>query len=402
MTENTLQHRLALLHAETPSHSLAGTSIGQRLACLGTSAGHLRRPAADHEVAARLGGRIAADHVIVIEREIPLASNHGRAPLAGITQLPEVPWLQRHDPRHFVFIDTETTGLAGGTGTMAFLVGAARIDGRHLRVRQYFLTAFAGEPAALDHIERWAGGETHLVSYNGKRFDLPLLAARYRLAGSRDPFAGLPHLDLLHPVRTAFRTRWPDCRLATVEHRLLGFARTNDLPGAAMPGAWLEFLRGGHLGILPAILEHNLHDVVSLAALMPALAAAYSGTGGIAEPDAAAVARAWSRAGMPKRALRRLNEARERLDEAGLLELARLHRRDADWGAAVRIWDDLAHRGSIEAIERLAIYHEHVAKDPSAAAVLAERLGRREPGAAPHLRRIERLDRKLRQARISA
>ncbi|GAB4176228.1 MAG: hypothetical protein Fur0039_19190 [Rhodocyclaceae bacterium] len=400
MSENALQRRLALLRAGAPSpcNPSAGTSIGNRMARSAVRA--CPRPFSDAELARRLGGRIAADHVVVIEREIPLASHHGRVMLAGVFGLPALPWLECPDPQRFVFIDTETTGLAGGTGTMAFLIGAARLDADCLRVRQYLLTAFAGEPAALRDLGRWTGTEPHLVSYNGKRFDLPLLAARYRLAGMPDPFAGRPHLDLLHPVRAAFRTRWPDCRLSTVERRLLGFARTDDLPGAAMPGAWLEFLRGGRLDVLPAVLEHNLYDLVSLAALLPALAESYLRASGNA--DALGVARAWSRAGAPAAALRSLTEVRDALDEAGLLELARLYRRQADWDAACRIWDDLSRRGSLEAVERMAIYHEHVARNPAMAAELADRLRRADPQRPAHLRRIERLGRKLRQGSFPA
>lgn len=342
---------------------------------------------------------MAAPGVVIVERDLPLAAHCGRVSLSGLADMPATPWLERPDPSRLLLLDTETSGLAGGTGIVAFLVGVARITGGSLRVRQYFLSAFSGEAALLDDLARWARGDTHLVSYNGKRFDFPLLATRYRLARQADPFAGRPHADLLYPVRTAFRKCWPDCRLATVERRLLGLMRDGDLPGAAMPQAWAGFLRGGSLDALPAILAHNLQDLVSMAAALPALAATYDGSSAC-EADVLGIARAHERSGAPELALRQLADARERLDEDGLLELACLHRRNGNQEEAARIWRALACRDSLAGIERLAIHHEHVCRDLHAAAAAARRLSAAEPYNPAHRRRIERLERKLRQATL--
>lgn len=164
--------------------------------------------------------------------------------------------------------DTETTGLAGGTGTRAFMIGAADwLDGR-FRIRQLTLTTMAAETAMLRTFAEWLSGDTVLVSYNGKCYDAPLLATRYRLARLPNPLAGLAHLDLLHPVRRHWKRQWPDCRLATAERQLLGVVREDDLPGAEAPAAWLTYLRGGPARNLRRVAAHNAQDLKSLAGVL--------------------------------------------------------------------------------------------------------------------------------------
>jgi uncharacterized protein len=164
--------------------------------------------------------------------------------------------------------DTETTGLAGGTGTRAFMIGAADWSESGLRLRQLTLTTLAAEGAMLGTFADWLRPDTVLVSYNGKSYDAPLLATRYRLARLDNPLAGLVHLDLLHPVRRRWRGDWPNCRLATAEARLLGVEREDDLPGAEAPRAWLDYLRGDSARNLRRVYEHNAQDLRSLAGIL--------------------------------------------------------------------------------------------------------------------------------------
>lgn len=171
-------------------------------------------------------------------------------------------------PERFLCFDTETTGLAGGSGTRAFMIGAADWHDGALRVRQLYLTRMAGETAMLDAFTAWLNDATVLVSYNGRSYDAPLLATRYRLARRANPLAGRAHVDLLHPVRRAYRGRWENCRLATVERHLLGIVREDDLPGSQAPAAWLDFLRHGVAARLMRVLGHNLQDVATLARLL--------------------------------------------------------------------------------------------------------------------------------------
>ncbi|MBS7457412.1 ribonuclease H-like domain-containing protein [Coralloluteibacterium stylophorae] len=173
----------------------------------------------------------------------------------------------------FLAFDTETTGLAGGTGTRAFMIGAADWHEGALRLRQLTITTLGAEAAMLRTFATWLRADTVLVSYNGRSYDAPLLATRYRLARLANPLAGLAHLDLLHPVRRRWRGIWPNCRLATAERELLGVLREDDLPGAEAPRAWLDYLRGGDARDLRRVGAHNAQDLRSLGGLLERLGA---------------------------------------------------------------------------------------------------------------------------------
>lgn len=171
-----------------------------------------------------------------------------------------------------LFFDTETTGLAGGTGTRAFMIGAAdwyrdARRGEGLRVRQLLMSTMAAEGAMLERFASWLSPSTVLSSYNGRSYDAPLLKTRYRLARRGDPISALDHVDLLYPTRRRYRGTWENCRLATIERQLLRIAREDDLPGSEAPAAWLNYLRGGSARNLRRVGEHNHQDVVTLAQL---------------------------------------------------------------------------------------------------------------------------------------
>jgi len=193
------------------------------------------------------------------------------------------------DPRQLLFFDTETTGLAGGTGTRAFQIGAADwhvhpVHGDGLRVRQLLITSLGAEPAMLDEFARWLGPGTVLSSYNGRCYDAPLLRTRYRLARRADPISALDHVDLLFPTRRRYRGRWENCRLGTIEHRLLGIVREDDLPGSEAPAAWLCWLRGGSAAQLRRVCAHNHQDVVTLARLLLRLVRAHDASPELSGP----------------------------------------------------------------------------------------------------------------------
>ena len=199
-----------------------------------------------------------------------------RGPADGVLPLPILGTRNITEPaarERLLFFDTETTGLAGGTGTRAFMVGAADWPAGRLRVRQLWITQLSAEAAMLDAFRGWLAPDTVLVSYNGKSYDAPLLATRYRLARRRNPLDGLPHLDLLHPVRRRYRGTWENCRLATIERQLLRILRDDDLPGSEAPAAFLGYLRGGSAHPLRRVLAHNHQDVVTLAVLLERLLA---------------------------------------------------------------------------------------------------------------------------------
>jgi len=187
---------------------------------------------------------------------------------------------RRHEeavaPRDLLFFDTETTGLAGGTGTRAFMIGAAdwHVDGtgrQGLRVRQLMMSTMAAEGAMLREFNAWLSPRTVLSSYNGRCYDAPLLKTRFRLARMADPLSALDHVDLLFPTRRRYRGTWENCRLATIERQLLRIVREDDLPGSEAPAAWLSYLRGGSARNLRRVAEHNHQDVVTLAQLFQRL-----------------------------------------------------------------------------------------------------------------------------------
>ncbi|WP_141135032.1 ribonuclease H-like domain-containing protein, partial [Xanthomonas citri] len=182
------------------------------------------------------------------------------------------------DPMDLLFFDTETTGLAGGTGTRAFMIGVAdwvvdAVQGSGLRVRQLMMSTMAAESAMLDLFRTWLTPRTVLSSYNGRCYDAPLLKTRYRLARGGDPLSALDHVDLLFPTRRRYRGTWENCKLATIERQLLRVVREDDLPGSEAPAAWLSYLRGGSARNLRRVAEHNHQDVVTLSLLMQRLVA---------------------------------------------------------------------------------------------------------------------------------
>jgi uncharacterized protein len=178
--------------------------------------------------------------------------------------------------RRPLFLDTETTGLSGGTGTVAFLVGLAWHEPEGLALVQYFLCDFDQEDALL-----WAVGQCVreagvLVSYNGRTFDWPLLQTR--LLMRRAEWPSPPHLDLLTLARRIFKPRLPDCALQTVEQAVLDLHRADDLPGTLIPGRYFAWLRNGDPRGLDPVFIHNRQDVLSMALLLPRFEAVLRGS----------------------------------------------------------------------------------------------------------------------------
>jgi hypothetical protein len=239
----------------------------------------------------------------------------------------------------------------------------------------------------LERLREDVAGATHLVTFNGRSFDAPLLATRCRLAAIDDPFAPLEHVDLLGATRRAYRGRWQNCRLATAEQQLLGYRRLDDLPGSEAPAAWFAWVRDGRDGALGRVLEHNRWDVVSLAALAVLLGEVLVDPLSFGANVAGRVALQGDEAGLYEY----LRDNFERLHDEARARLAQLARRRGDWPLAVALWAQLAERDDLDAIERLAKYHEHVSRDLDQALVWTEQLLARQSGSASHQRRARRL-----------
>lgn len=329
----------------------------------------------DHaELAQALGARTVAEGVLCVERSVALTAWPELAALAALPPGPGVmPGQSLPAPGRLLFLDTETSGLAGGAGTIAFMVGVLRLSGDAVVCRQYLLTGFAGEAAMYRAIAAEAAEVEAVVTYNGKSFDGPLLRDRACLLRQPSPLADLGHLDLLHPGRRLFGRVWPDCRLATAEAELLGFRRAGDLPGSEAPMAWFGFVHRGDWRPLAGVLEHNHHDLVSLARLLPCLVRGYADPlAHGAEPGAAA--RAWQAAGDEDRARSLLAEAGAALSRRDRLEYARLARRAGEIEVALSVWRSLAAQGDAAALEQLAKHYEHRALDWDAALACARQL----------------------------
>jgi uncharacterized protein YprB with RNaseH-like and TPR domain len=335
-------------------------------------------------------GQVSLDPCRDARVDAPIDTGWVRAAVRPDEQPESEPAPSPRTDTDLVCLDTETSGLAGGTGTWAFITGLMRGNREGWQLRQYLLARLDAEAAYLEAIAAELQGAGLLISYNGLSFDIPLLATRFRLSGQADPLPALPHLDLLTPVRRAYGRIWPNCRLAGVEQRLLGFKRKDDLPGSEAPAAWLAWLRAGEVAPLAGVLRHNRWDLISLAALIPRLNEVFADPGAF-DADIQAVAAYHQAQGRSEQAFRLLSSERRRLDAAGLLELARLHRRRGEWDQARAIWEELCTAGDTEARAELAKYHEHRTRDLPRALALAREL----PPGPPRERRCARLAAKI-------
>jgi uncharacterized protein YprB with RNaseH-like and TPR domain len=392
-----LKQKLHLLRQQRPvpdsgvSQQASVSSRLQRLTETSTATGHARS-VSDDGIAGLLDGIVLAPGVVLIEKTIALPTTHGDTELPLSIDVSAI--VDVEDDVSYVFMDTETSGLAGGTGTVAFMLGLCRMRGGELTVRQYFLTGFSGEAVMLQHAADWLCEDDVLVTFNGKSFDATLLATRYRLNRIDDPFAGLFHIDLLHLTRRAFSRRWPDCRLATAENRLLGFYRHHDLPGSEAPAVWYECIHWGVTQRVSAVVEHNYWDLVSLAALLSMLNSVY-GNPATHEADTLAVARYYSLRGDDWLAYRLLEENMLNLETDGLLELASLSRRRGQWQQALEIWTRLATRGCQQSRECLAKFYEHRQRNYNEALAMTDSLIAQDRHNPQHQTRRNRLLRKL-------
>jgi hypothetical protein len=322
-----------------------------------------------------------------------------------------------------VFLDLETTGLHGGAGTVAFLVGLGGFDEHgDFRTRQFFLGGFAGERAMLHAVAEAVEGAPLVVTYNGGSFDLPMMETRWLFHRLVPALEGRPHLDMLPPARRLWRGAMSgedrSCRLVALEEAVLGFTRVGDVPGFEIPERYFQFLRTGDGAPLEPVLLHNRLDLLSLAVLM-ARAQRLVREGPAATRDArecTALGRLYERAGRVEEAAAayRLSADHDVSDRASREQawhaLALLLRRRRRFGEAADAWRQvLRHtdrRSALgqEAVEALAIHHEHRERNLSLARALAlKALGSEsdEVRRAGLRHRLKRLDQKLASLRVA-
>ncbi len=188
-----------------------------------------------------------------------------------------------------VFFDLETTGLAGGAGTFAFLIGFAYWQEDTLITDQYFLPDFGREFELFNFLQEWLSGFEYLVSYNGKSYDMPLLKTRFILNRLVPGFIKTKHIDLIHMCRRIWKESLPSCDLKSIEKLLLNVERSGDIPGALIPQAYFNFINTGVIHEVLRIIEHNRQDIVSLALFLDKLNHVSSSPGNL-PLDAKAVA----------------------------------------------------------------------------------------------------------------
>ena len=190
------------------------------------------------------------------------------------TGLRRIGWCgPRFDVRRCLFLDTETTGLSGGAGTVAFLVGVGYVEGETLVIEQLMLREYADEPALLDRLGRRMADFDSVCTFNGRNFDMPLLETRFTMNRMRDRWKALENLDLLYPSRRAWKLRLGSCRLCNIESEILGMPREDDLPGSEVPARFFQFLKTGEEALLEDIVRHNRQDIATLAKLLVRLCA---------------------------------------------------------------------------------------------------------------------------------
>jgi len=302
---------------------------------------------------------------------------HGKKPLSPslpiktLCQWAEARDLSSADLQDFIFLDTETSGLAGGTGTYAFEVGLGRFTQEGFHLAQFFMRHPGEEPALLAGLTEFMDGMKAVVTYNGKSFDIPLLNTRYTMMGMSSPFNGIDHFDLLPLARRLWRIRLESRTLSNVENQILGVERgEEEVPGYMIPELYFEFLKTQDARPMGGIFYHNAIDILSLAGLFSHMAFL------LHDPhsdkithveDIVALARFFESTGDIPRAKELYKKAlsSEMFEELYWDTIERfsflLKRQDA-WENAIELWEMAAENNALYAVEELAKYYEHRAK----------------------------------------
>ena len=278
----------------------------------------------------------------------------------------------------WAFLDTETTGLAGGSGTYAFLIGVGRITPKGFELRQFFMRDLAEEASLLHGLAEFLSQFDTLVTYNGKTYDQPLLETRYRMSRMRPPFSRLQHMDLLFGARRLWKLRFDSCRLVELENQILGFEREGDLPGEMIPYVYFEYLRRKEASRIVPILHHNAIDILTLACLTAIVPRAFQ------SPEDAPLTHGAEMVGLGRwlarceqfdKALclfrRALDKGlRDELMFRTMWDVARLEKKLGRDDAALAVYSDLASGRNafrLPALEELAKHYEHKEKNYSMA-----------------------------------
>jgi len=319
-----------------------------------------------------LGDVFVAEQTYTSEYRHGLSSLTSSLPISVISQWARDTRISDIPLSKFAFLDTETSGLAGGTGTYAFLVGVARfIDGQFL-LQQFFMRDPAEEPALLEGLANFLAPCDALVTFNGKAFDAPLLTTRYSMHRIPVPYRDYSHLDLLPLARRLWRDRLPSRALKYLEENILGLTRSADeVPGYEIPWLYFDYLRTGDARPLVGVFYHNAMDVVAMAALLSHInnivETPYDGhvQHGL---DFVALAKLFEDLGHWDEAARLFERGLEaELTESdfslAVKRLSILQKKRGDLNEAIRLWEEAAERGHLYAFVELAKHYEHKSRD---------------------------------------
>jgi uncharacterized protein YprB with RNaseH-like and TPR domain len=326
----------------------------------------------------------------VFENSYALGASYGQIPLAMGLQIPAdiLGFLSREaafeglDLSSAVFLDLETTGLAGGTGTVPFLVGLAYYRDERFKVTQFFLNEMAEEGRLVAELGQFVRemGFRSLVTYNGKAFDLPLVETRFALHRAPCPLRGLPHLDFLFSARSLWKHKYDSCRLFNLAREIVQAERSEDIPGAEIPLRYFQYIRNGDFSLIDPILYHNQEDLLSLLGVVVAgsvLVERNREAAARGEADAMdlfGVARLFERAGDAATSAALLEKAlsggRGLTAEATHVarkKLSHHFKRAKDWDKALPFWQEMAAGEDVDCFRELSMYFEHTVKDYSEA-----------------------------------
>jgi uncharacterized protein YprB with RNaseH-like and TPR domain len=392
-------------------------------------------------VADVLGGQVVTNkhgRALVIDRRYESDRFHGTRRV-GDCHLDDGDLLRLLDPglqpfdgvgERTLFVDLETTGLSGGAGTVAFLVGVGWFDLGAFQVRQFLLTSYAHERALLCAVAECFGATSLLVTYNGKTFDVPVMETRWLFHRMPLPLESVRHFDMLHPARRLWRAREDTakdpsgeggCRLGTLERVLCDVRRVGDIPGMDIPARYFRFLRSGDARPLEPVLEHNRLDLISLAAVCAhAVELVDEGTTRCRDAaEALALGRVYERAGCVDKAMdayrHAASDSSAHIDVVleAIYRLGLRLRRDRRFAEAADCWrrllelkqPRLGRRSELlvplrqYAVEALAIHHEHRERDYEGAKELTLRLLEECDEARPKTEstrhRLARLEKKI-------
>jgi uncharacterized protein len=320
--------------------------------------------------------------VFIVEQTFTTDYRHGispivcSCPLSLISQWANDPRLCDISLSKFAFLDTETSGLSGGTGTYAFMVGMGRFIENQFVLRQFFMRDPAEEPAMLEAIAQFLAPTQALVTFNGKAFDAPLLTTRYRLHHIPIPYEDYSHLDLLPLARRLWRDRLESRALKYLEQHVLGMTRSSEeVPGYEIPWLYFDYLKSGDARPLAGVFYHNAMDVVAMAALLThvneIMQNPYNGhvEHGL---DFIALGKLFEDLGYGEEAARLFEHGLELdLTEAdfglAVKRLSILQKRRGDFNEAIRLWEAAAENGHIYAHIEMAKYYEHKCRDVKSA-----------------------------------